>query len=367
VTRTAFVLAAVAVLACAPERDAHLLSVGAVGPDWVEPGAELRIEGQGFPVGRDARVELDGRMHRPGAPADAVSVAVAGRAVSGERIVVRGTAALLEAVGGRGTFEGHVRVVFAGAPGLGSLSGVSAPLTLDMADPVRALSAEVERSHRARRWLDTVGLGLEEVPSERGLTVAEVGPTGEAARAGLRAGDILRRADGVRLRSLGDVAPAPAAGKARLLEVERPGTHATFEVPLFPPAVADALPPELPWLAGGLLLLLAWVGPTGRALGAVPRFIATLLSRGAKVPVLRLRPFLRKAVALRLLVAAALAGPTAMLAWSFLRVPPWAAPLLVPGLGLAASSLVLAGLARGLWLRARGREPARTLEVRLLP
>ena len=111
----AFVFCLVLVTACSGYDDLALLEVESIDPPEIEPGTTLRIRGQGFPLGRAAAVELRGAVHRPGTPVSTVEADLEGVVRSESLIEVPIVSALIDAIGGRATLDGELRVAFASA------------------------------------------------------------------------------------------------------------------------------------------------------------------------------------------------------------------------------------------------------------
>jgi hypothetical protein len=283
---------------CAPDRAADLLSVGAVGPAWIEPGVEVWLTGEGLPVGRTPRVRFRGRVHQPGMAPRVVEVQAEGQVVSAERIRLVVSERLVRAMGGRGTFEGHVRVELDGAPGFGVVFGSTPEVSLDFAATGRdALADDMARARDARAWLREVGVTLDEDAHAEGLAVAEVTPDGPAAAAGVRGGDVLAWADGVTLHVLGDLGGGSGEGP-RHLRARRSGVEGVVKLAVMPPVPATRGPGGMAWWVAALLVLLAWFGPAARVFDGVAWALARRISRP---------PRLRDLPALALAVVAAVA------------------------------------------------------------
>jgi len=72
-------LLAGAFVGCGGHHGAELLELSAVEPDSGQAG-DYRVLGEGFALGRPARVRLTGVVHRPGKPPAQVRAVVVGRA-----------------------------------------------------------------------------------------------------------------------------------------------------------------------------------------------------------------------------------------------------------------------------------------------
>lgn len=227
----AAVLASAALAACAPEHESELLEVRHVAPERIEPGQLLRIHGEGFPPGRNGRVRLEGNFHAPGASARRVELDLEATAVSTDEVEVPFTDAALATLGGRGTFRGRLKVLFAASGG--AVVGHSPPLTLDVMQGGRErLGDELSRRRRGAQFMAELGLALaEHAPGEAGLVVKDVEPDSIAAQLGLLAGDRLLVLDGVALRALSDFVPPPGRREVRI-EAKRDETPFAILAPL---------------------------------------------------------------------------------------------------------------------------------------
>jgi NADH-quinone oxidoreductase subunit H len=183
-----------------------------VVPRELEPGDRLVILGAGFPSGKPARVTLRGTMRRPGErPERGAEVAVAGRAIAGDRVELAFDDAFQALLCGSGdraahtTFEGDVEVAFGAAAGGPPVAGVLERVTID-ARPTRAGSTR-EREQDGARAL--AWMGMEATVAPAGLLVEGVDAASRAQSAGISAGDLVTTFDGVRVASLADLVPPP--------------------------------------------------------------------------------------------------------------------------------------------------------------
>src|SRR3990172_7017638 len=144
---------------CALSGDADLLQVDDVRPHRIEVGDRVVLVGRGFPTGREASVRFEGTMRRPGAAPIAVRTDVAARALADDRVELDADAALVDELGGGGTFEGVATVAFPTADGQGRVVGRLSRVRLEVELPARRrLRAEARRLERARRTLGFLGI-----------------------------------------------------------------------------------------------------------------------------------------------------------------------------------------------------------------
>ncbi len=259
---------------CGAERDSELLDVEGVSPARVSPGQSLRVDGRGFPERREGTVRLDGLRRTPGGAVEEIRYEAPVRAEDGAvRLPI--DARLLEAMGGRATFRGEVRVSFPSAAGGGRLYGVAREVVVDfLPDTGTDLARDLDRARRGRAVAQRLGVALdEEERFEGGLRITAVEEGSVAASLGMAEGDRIVAMDGLRLYAITDLVPAPGI-EATVLEVMRDGSDvpATVTLPLL---VASELPVagELWWVAVAavLLFVLAFVAPTARFTASLAR------------------------------------------------------------------------------------------------
>lgn len=209
------------------------LTLAAVEPAWLEPGGELRVIGKGLPIGRTGQLDLRGVLYRPALPPRGVALALSVRAVSHALLSVKLDQRACAALGGRGTFVGSLEVSFPeGAHGqrlVGQLAGVE----LDLGPPVdRELAQDDRLRDRAREMLGYLGVLVDEgAESHEGIRVSGSRPTSLAARAGLSQGDLIVEVAGVRVHTLGDLAPPPGLDVLRM-RILPSGGRAAVEIAL---------------------------------------------------------------------------------------------------------------------------------------
>jgi hypothetical protein len=231
----------------------------------LEPGATLRVEGSGFPVGETCELWLRGRSYRAGSSSMKVALGLRARALSEEDIAVALDSRALSALGGgHGTFEGDVQLAFRTAAGAQPLRGTR-HIRLDFSSSPGAGPAHEQRlRERAARVLDFAGITLaEEEPTLSGLVVSSVRDADPAAVLGVRPGDVIVRSAGVSIHSLEDFAPPLNAQRIELY-LRRGGQVAPLELGLLGLFAPD-LSPEfsrlsalLFWLFAAVLLLAPW-------------------------------------------------------------------------------------------------------------
>jgi NADH-quinone oxidoreductase subunit H len=271
----------------------QLLRVTEVTPREVEVGDRLAIGGDGFPPGRSARVTFRGTLHRPGERAERGAEIVTQGTVAGpERVDVAFDESLQALFCGAGdraahvTFEGEAEVAFASAsPGQPPVAGVLRDVVLDVRPPWSA--GQAAREADGARVLALLGVHAGAASHETGLPIEAVDPGSRAAAAGLRAGDVVTRADGVRVASAGDTLPAPGEREASFA-VYRGTAEITVAVPVA--GVAGSAPDDLRFAILVVLAAIAFVvffaapapgGVEALLQGAVARLRASARARRA--------------------------------------------------------------------------------------
>ncbi len=214
------------------ERDGFppLIEVHQLGPQQVEVGDRVEITGNGFPVGRAAKLTFRGTLYRPDEePIANALLRVDGTAVSATRIELMVSDDLRVLFCGRSehtTFEGELEVAFAtqgggsgGAPVYGILPSTSFDVRVATGDRESRAAKEGEMILKAH--------GIEPELEGTRLRVANVAPGSAADRSGVMPGDRLVAFDHVRVASFADV--AVLGNRERLPIVVRRGETAAEE------------------------------------------------------------------------------------------------------------------------------------------
>ena len=253
------------------EAPANLLTVAELGPNAVELGDRVELEGSGFPEGKPATLTFLGSLHRPGQePIDDVEITTRASSSSQRRMTLLLDEALYAEFTGRGAHAGHTtfqgRVVVSVAPrqrAAPPISGVLDPVVLDFAAPPGFAPGADELAQGAR-LLEFVGIALHAAYEQR-LVVERVTPGGRAEAAGLLPGDEIIEFEGVRTRSRADLFPSTRSRTARLLILRSGSDEAapvTLDIRGFRSSTPEELAPAtaLVALAAGIFLLLALPG-----------------------------------------------------------------------------------------------------------
>ena len=368
---------------CAQTPMAQLIEVREVSPSDVELGDRITIVGEGFPAGRPARVTFRGDLERPGErPVHRAEVVVQGTVVGPEQLEIPfGEAAQALFCGGgdraaHTTFEGEVEVAFAAASmGAPPVAGTLRQVVLDVrpaASPRNAEADEQGRRLAAFAGLQLAGLARRGI----GLPVEGVAAGSRAEAAGIAPGDVIATFDGLRVDSLGDLAPAPGEREA-VVGVRRADsagvTPRSLAVQgLQRPAAAELLASSL-LLVGALAIVLLFGAPLRpSAATSLQRFIGRVRARVAAVGVAGsgasvATPWDSTAKALAVLVVrdvlppAGAAGIVDVVACALLTAMPFGQYLVAARLdvgllfGVAATALALAAFtaAGSVWRGAR--------------
>jgi NADH-quinone oxidoreductase subunit H len=273
---------------------AQLIEVRAVSPSDVELGDRITIVGEGFPAGRPARVTFRGDLRRPGErPVHRAEVVVQGTVVGPEQLEVPfGEAAQALFCGGgdraaHTTFEGEVEVAFAAASmGAPPVAGTLRQVVLDVRPGASPRNAEAEE--QGRRLAAFAGLELGGSARRGiGLPVEGVVAASRAETAGIAPGDVIATFDGLRVDSLGDLAPAPGEREAivgvRRIDSAVVTPRSLAVEGLQRPAAAELLASSL-LLIGALAIVLFFGAPMRpSAATSLQRFIGRMRARVAAV------------------------------------------------------------------------------------
>ncbi|MGH7439686.1 MAG: hypothetical protein ACRENE_28690, partial [Polyangiaceae bacterium] len=252
----------------------QLVQVTDVSPREVERGDAVAIAGEGFPAGKPARVTFRGTLSRPGERAVRdTEIVTMGTVVGPERVVFSMGEAAEALFCGAGdmathtTFEGDVEVAFAAAArGAPPVGGTLSRVVFDVRPSMR--SSDAARDVEGARLLEWLGAHAAAAPDTRvaaGVTLDRVTPGSRAEAAGLGAGDVVTRFDGVRVASVGDLLPAPGEREASAI-VRRRGSADETPLPLgvsgFRRAPLDQLALPLVLVLAALALVFLFAAPT---------------------------------------------------------------------------------------------------------
>ena len=238
-------------------REVPLLDVHSVGPQRLDPGAELRIVGAGFPLAREGTARCRGQFYSPAQVARTVDVSLPVRVRAAELAVAIVDEQHIERFGGRGTFLGELTLSFDAPDGSRVIGSTTAELDLAPATRTTLRHRRSELEH-ARQL--SAQLGLEFLQDASGVRVLSVQDDGWATEAGIRAGDRVAHLDHVRVRSLRDLRSASAQPQ---LVLSRQGRRAPliFQLPLSPSAMRAELDLSSLVLLALLLLISLGLGP----------------------------------------------------------------------------------------------------------
>jgi hypothetical protein len=275
-------------VACGGGRSVSLLELeapgGVIDLGVLERGSQVELQGRGFPVGGLGTARLIGTLRAPDQNVRRLERAIDVSAVTGDQLVLS-TDAVLDALGPRGTFEGRLRVEFRARTADATLTAEQ-PVLLDLS----ALPVSEQHALRAHalRVLERLGVEVsDDATTHEGVLVSGTRAGSHAALIGLREGDVIERAAGVRVHALGDLVPPPLASVLEL-NARRLGMSApiTLHVPLDASVETSALPlSRLSWWLGwalGLALVFGSRESLGvRALRAVQAAFATGKASGA--------------------------------------------------------------------------------------
>ena len=255
--------------ACSGYDDLQLLELESIEPPQIEPGTTLRIHGRGFALGRPAIVELRGSVHRPGTSVSRIEVGLEGLVRSESLIEVPIGAELIDALGGRATLDGELRVAFLAADRQRHVFA-SEPVRLDFL-PDTTTQLRSEGMHEEQSELaQAEGFGLQLSKEELGtvgVRVSRVDPGGLAARQGVEPGDTVLGLDGVSVYGWRDFAPDPSRTESTVL-VSREGLRGVHALRWPHEATERARDPLSMAIFVLLGLLLGWCSPAALCLRA---------------------------------------------------------------------------------------------------
>jgi len=260
---------AILLSACSGYDDLALLDVERIDPPEIEAGGTLRIHGRGFPLGHPPEIVLRGSVYRPGVRASTVDARLAGEVRSESLIEIPIGEELIEALGGRATVDGELRVGFRAADRhrdvfsaervrIDFLPDTSAQLRVEgvREEPVGPLGAQSFGLELSREELGTAG-----------VRVVSVDPDRLAAIQGVKPGDSIVGLDGMSLYSWRDFVPDPSQSESTVL-VSRDGLRGVHAIRWPHEATERSAEPLVVGLFVLLGLLLGWLSPATLCLRA---------------------------------------------------------------------------------------------------
>jgi len=245
----------------------ELIQVLDVAPRDLEVGDRIAIAGAGFPPGKPARITFRGVLHRPGEPPErGVAIEASGAVVNPQRIELVIDDVIQSLFCQRGeravhtTFDGELEVAFAAAAaGAAPVGGVLRGVALDFRPSARPF--DVDREAEGERFLAFVGVHATSGTRETGVLARDVAAGSAAEGAGIAAGDVLVRFDGLRVETLGDVVPMPGEDEVEI-GIRRGGSSSEITRKLPVRGFRRAASRELldAWLAvvAALMVVLLW-------------------------------------------------------------------------------------------------------------
>ena len=255
--------------ACSGYDDLALLEVDTIEPPEIEPGATLRIHGHGFPLGRSPNIVLRGSVYRPGMRASTVDARLVGDVQSESLIEIPIGEEIIDALGGRATVDGELRVGFRAADNqrdVFSVERVRVDFLPDTSTQLRADSARAEQTEPVGAQSFGMELSREELGTV-GVRVVAVDPDGLAAIQGVKPEDTLVGLDGMSLYSWRDFVPDPSKSESTVL-VARDGLRGVHALRWPHEATERSVDPIALGLFILLGLLLGWVSPAAFCLRA---------------------------------------------------------------------------------------------------
>ena len=248
--------------ACSGYDDLALLELESVEPPEIEPGTILRIRGNGFPLGRSPQIVLRGDVFRPGTPKQSLDAELLGQVRSGSLIEVPIGAELLDALGGRATLDGELRVGFRAADEQRDVFAAERVRLDFLPDTASQLMAEAADDHvEAALQPSAFGITLShEELGTPGVRVTAVEPGSLADRQGVLPEDRVVGLDGLTIYARRDFEPDPSRSDSTVF-VRRDGLRGVHALRWPHEATTQAADPLELTVFVLLGLLFAWISP----------------------------------------------------------------------------------------------------------
>ena len=258
--------------ACGGYDDLALLDVETIEPPEIETGGTLRIHGDGFPLGRAPEIRLRGAIYRPGMRASRIDARLAGEVRSESLIEIPIVEELIDALGGRATVDGELRVAFRAADERRDVFSAERVRVDFLPDTSSQLRADASREGQPSPIRVSQSFGLELSPEELGtvgVDVVSVNPEGLAASQGVKPGDTIVGLDGMSVYSRRDFLPDPSRTESTVL-VARDGLRGVYGLRWPHEATQRSADPVAIGFFVLLGLLLGWLSPATLCLSARP-------------------------------------------------------------------------------------------------
>lgn len=262
--------------ACSGYDDLALLEVETIEPREIEAGGTLRIHGHGFPLGRAPEILLRGSIHRPGTRASRIDARLAGEVRSESLIEIPIGEELIDALGGRASVDGELRVGFRAADQHRDVYSAERVRVDFLPDTSSQLRTDGGRDGQVSAPLGAQSFGLElsrEELGSVGVEVLSVDPAGLAASQGMKAGDTVVGLDGMSLYSRRDFLADPSRSESTVM-VTRDGLRGVHALRWPHQATERFAGPVAIGMFVLLGLLLGWLSPATLCLRARPSKIS---------------------------------------------------------------------------------------------
>lgn len=234
---------------CSGRTTLWLLDVSTLETNTAEAGSTLEFSGHGFPAGQIGEALLHGELHTAGEPPRRVSLRLRTQATSSTRVTAFVDDEAAHTAGGHATFEGRAQLRFSQDKGHW-IAGEAHAIRLEWVANEDANDSRLRLD--GQRAMESLGMDVIESTTETGtVRVSGVHAGSIAADARVVIGERIEVANGLQVRSLGDLAQPASASNIRLVLRDAVDVERTLEL---------ALPRSPRAMLEGYRYLL-WVGP----------------------------------------------------------------------------------------------------------
>lgn len=213
--RLALCASLICVWGCREHETLWLLDVSALESTTAEPGSTLEFSGRGFPSGRSGELVLRGTLRSAGVAEKETTITLATFATSSVRVNALVDERTARTLPSHASFDGRAQLRFASRDG-GWIAGEISRVALEWRGIEDASDSGLR--HGGEKLLAALGLEVNESVADSGsVRISNVHARSAGATAGVLVGDRIEWVNGLRVRSISDLAQPAGARTAQLM------------------------------------------------------------------------------------------------------------------------------------------------------